>query len=74
MLVGSTEIYDILATLGCQPLSAVTWTDLVFLCLSGMSMELVTGMSCPSIMYGPHHLSASLSPLWLVKAGLKTRT
>ena len=39
MLVGSTEIYDILATGGCQPLSAVMWTDLVFLCLSGMSME-----------------------------------
>ena len=39
MLVGSTEIYDILATGGCQPLSGVTWTDLVFLCLSGMLME-----------------------------------
>ena len=39
MLVSSTEIYDLLATEGCQPLSAVTWTDLVFLYLSGMSME-----------------------------------
>ena len=39
MLVGSTEIYDILATGGCQTLSAVTWTDIVFLYLSGLSME-----------------------------------
>ena len=39
MLVGSTEIYDILVTEGCQPLCAVRWTDLVVLCLTGKSME-----------------------------------
>ena len=39
MLVVSAEIYDRLAAGGCQLLSAVMWTDLVFLCLSGMSME-----------------------------------